>query len=191
MPYGTGFDLLEKIKPITFEVIFITAYNQYAIKAFKYNTIDYLLKPIDEDELISAVARAQDRIFNKTKNNDLLSFLANHKYKESTTKIGLPTQEGFVFINTESIIRCEADGAYSYVYCDQGKNLVVSKNLKELEAILDENLFCRVHHSHIINIDCVKKYTRGKGGEIEMEDGSIIQVSARKRSYFLEKYKLK
>ncbi len=189
MPYGNGFDLLERFNPISFEVIFITAYSQYALKAFKYNSIDYLLKPIDENELVQAVARAEKRIESSSINANLQEFIRGIKLY-TPVKIGLPTQEGFVFINPESIIRCEADGAYSNIHYGDGKKLMVSKNLRELESLLSDAIFCRVHHSYIVNLNRVKKYLRGKGGEIEMEDGSLIPVSVRKKSDFLNHYNL-
>lgn len=189
MPYGSGFDLLERLKTISFEVIFVTAYNQYALKAFKYNSVDYLLKPIDEQDLVNAVKRAEDRIRNKVSNEHLQQFLKSFK-TASLQKVGLPTHEGYVFIDPSGIIRCEADGAYTNIFYGINNKLMVSKNLKEMEPLLDANIFCRVHHSHIVNLNFVKKYFRGKGGEVEMEDGSIIQVSARKKSDFLEKYNL-
>lgn len=189
MPYGSGFDMLERLRTISFEVIFVTAYNQYALKAFKYNSVDYLLKPIDEQDLVNAVKRAEDRIRNKVSNDNLQQFLKRFR-ATSLQKVGLPTHEGYVFIDPSEIVRCEADGAYTNIHYGQNNKLMVSKNLKEMEPLLDENIFCRVHHSHIVNLNFVKKYYRGKGGEVEMEDGSIIQVSARKKSDFLEKYNL-
>jgi two-component system LytT family response regulator len=190
MPYGNGFDLLDQLKPLTFEVIFITAFNHYAIQAFKYNSIDYLLKPIDEIDLKRAIERAEERIRNKSLNENLLNFLKELKQQSAPNKIGLPTQDGYLFIYPEKIIRCEADGAYTFIYHSENEKLIVSKSLKEFESMLDPAIFCRVHHSHIININFVKKYQRGKGGYLELEDGSHIEVSARKKNDFLDKYKI-
>lgn len=187
MPYGNGFDLLEKLSPLTFEVIFVTAFHQYAIQAFKYNSIDYLLKPIIEADLKKAVERAEERIRSKSFNAALHKFVFNN---HSSNKIGLPTAEGYIFICANEIVRCKADGSYTEVHLQNKSKHIISKNLKELEAMLDSPFFCRVHHSHMVNINFVKKYYRGKGGYLELEDGTSIEVSARKKNYFLDMFKL-
>ncbi|MES2730589.1 MAG: LytTR family DNA-binding domain-containing protein [Bacteroidota bacterium] len=192
---GTGFDLLDQLQPIGFEVIFITAFHHYAIQAFKYNSIDYLLKPIDEDELVQAVERAQNRIRNRVVNENLLAFLKTLASPSPLSparpaKVGFPTLEGYVFLFPHQIIRCEASGAYTFIYCTGNEKLVISKSLKEIESLLDQNVFCRVHHSQLINLSFVKKYHRGKGGYLELEDGTYVEVSARKKNDFLERCKL-
>jgi two-component system LytT family response regulator len=187
---GNGFDLLEQLTPLAFEVIFITASNEYALKAFKYNAVDYLLKPVIQTELVHAVQRAEARIRNRSSGLSGNEFSTGSKALGTASKIGLPIQDGFVFLDPKEITRCEASGAYSTIYYGQGKKLLLSKNLKELEVLLHHRIFCRVHHSCIINLDKVNKYFRGKGGEIEMEDGSVVAVSARKKKNFLDKYSL-
>jgi two-component system LytT family response regulator len=187
---GNGFDLLERLSPLAFEVIFITASNEYALKAFKYNAVDYLLKPVIEAELIHAVQRAAARTHTRSSGFPGNESPTVDKATGAASKICLPIQDGFVFLDPKEITWCEANGAYSTIYYGQGKKLLLSKSLKELEALLNHRMFCRVHHSCIINLDKVNKYFRGKGGEIEMEDGSVVPVSVRKKKSFLDNYSL-
>jgi two-component system, LytTR family, response regulator len=189
MPYGNAFDLLDKLLPISFEVIFITAFNDYAIKAFKYAALDYLLKPVNIEELKAAVNRAEERLRHKNVNGRINLLLDNMR-SESTglQKIGLPTTEGLLFEDIDTITHLEADGSYTKVFINGGKPLLVSKNLKEYEDILPPALFCRVHHSHIVNLRYVKKYYKGRGGYIELQDGTSIEVSARKKDEFFDRF---
>ncbi len=180
MPYMNGFSLLEAIFPITFEVIFVTAFENYALKAFRYNALDYLVKPISIEELRNAVDKAIQRVF--IKKNNLL---------KNTLKIGkicLPIQEGIWFANVEDIVRCEADGKYTWFYFQLQDRRLVCRNLKEYEELLPEDTFFRVHHAHLVNLKYVQKYIKGRSGLIEMQDGSQVELSARKRDLFLTRF---
>ncbi len=189
MPYGNAFDLLDKLMPVSFEIVFITAFNEYAIKAFKYTAMDYLLKPVNITELKAAVEKVADRLQQKNINHRLSSLLENIRPENTNLqKIGLPTTEGLYFENVSNITHLEAEGSYTRVFIKGQKNILVSKNLKEYEDILPTAIFCRVHHSYIINLNYVKKYFKGRGGYVEMDDGSTIEVSARKKEEFFDRF---
>lgn len=189
MPYGNAFDLLDKLMPIDFEVIFITAFDTYTLKAFKYSALDYLLKPVDIQDLKAAVKRAVERMAGKNINLQLANLLGNLKNTQpSLQKIALPAIDGIMFVNVTEIIRFEANGSYTDVHIDTVEKITVSKNIKEYEDILPPSIFCRVHNSHIINLNRVKKYHKGRGGYLVMDDGTSIEVSIRRRDEFLAKF---
>ncbi len=187
MPYGNAFDLLDKCNPINFEVIFITAFNQYAIKAFKYAAADYVLKPVNIGELQQAVEKVATNINNKQVNNRILHLLTNLKTENTTQqKIALPTSEGLLFEDISQISHLEAVGSYTKIYFKGNRKEIVTKNLKEFEDLLPSTIFFRIHHSFIVNINFIKKYHKGRGGYIEMQDGTNIEVAVRKKNAFLE-----
>lgn len=182
-----AFDLLGKFNEIDFEIIFITAYNDFAIKAIKFSAIDYLLKPINIEQLVNAVKKATKRIDEKSTLNHFRYFAENLKQKEHINKIALPTLEGFIFVETNNIVRCLASGSYTEFHFNNRKPILVSKGLKDYEELLEGNHFIRVHHSHLINLNHVSEYHKGKSSYITMSDGSSVEVSVRKREEFLEK----
>jgi two-component system LytT family response regulator len=191
MPFGNGFDLLDRLSSITFEIIFVTAFNEYAIKAIKYAALDYILKPVNITELKNAVAKAVTRLNEKEINKRIAAMLENLKPEnQNAQKIGLSTQEGIVFENLNNIIRLEAVGGYTSVEIINKPRIIVSRHLKEFEEILPVSNFFRIHNSHIINVNYLKKYFKGRGGYVEMEDGAKIEVSTRKKDAFLEKFRL-
>jgi two-component system LytT family response regulator len=182
----TGFDLLTKLKEINFEVIFTTAYTEYAIKAFKFSAIDYLLKPIDIDELIKAVAKVEKRVTNNMTSR--LTELVQNLKRESPEnfKIALPTLEGLVFVNVKDIIYCEASSNYTKIYTSDEKYLV-SKTLKEYDELLSDHNFFRIHNSYLININSIKKYVKGEGGYVVLNNNVSLDVSKRKKEAFLNR----
>ena len=189
MPFGNAFDLLDKLAPVNFQVIFVTAFDNYALKAFRYYALDYLLKPVDIEELKIAVKKAAERVKEKNMSQKLDVFLQTIKPgKPALQKVGLPTNDGLVFTNIEDIVRCEASGSYTIIYLQDKQKFIVSKSLKEYEDLLPEETFCRIHHSHIVNLAFVKKYFKGRGGYIEMMDNTTIEVATRKRDEFLSKF---
>ena len=189
MPYGNGFDLLNALMPIDFEVIFITAFDKYVLQALKYSALDYLLKPINIDELKGAVQNAELRIRKNSINQQLINLLDNFKKQESgLKKIAIPTADGFDFVLIDDIIRCEALGAYTKIHTNDSKKIIVSKSLKDYEIILPEDIFFRIHNSHLINLNYIKKYNRGRGGIVELDDGSIIEVAIRRKDEFLKRF---
>jgi two-component system LytT family response regulator len=190
MPYGNAFTLLDKLQPVSFEIIFITAFNDYAIRAFKYSALDYLLKPVNIEELIKAVEKSIGRIEQKSINTRVASLLTNIKSNKEyqLDKIGLPTREGYHFESLDRIMFMEAEGSYTNVYMTENRRETVSRTLNYFDEILPSSTFCRVHHSHIINLKYVKRYFKGRGGYVEMDNGSMIEISARKKDDFLNKF---
>ena len=190
MPMGNGFELLEKFDTIDFETIFITAFNHYAVQAFKFSAIDYLLKPADTDELINAVDKAQEKIVQSNINARVQTLLTNIKTKNlGRKKISIYTMDTILFEEIDDIMHLQSDGNYTHIFLRNNKKETVSKPIKEFEDLLPETIFCRIHHSHIININYIKKYHKGRGGYVEMDDNTSIEVSSRKRDSFLEMLK--
>lgn len=191
MPYGNAFDLLDRLKPVTFEVIFVTAFNEYSLKAFRYSALDYLLKPVNIEELQIAVNKAVERLRSRQLQSQLDLLLHNlSKPDPSVQKLALPSKEGLVFIVVGEILRCEANGAYTYFHMQNGEKIVSAKNIKEYEELLPDKLFFRVHNSHLINLNCIQKYHRGRGGFVEMKDGVHIEVATRRKDEFLARFNL-
>jgi two-component system LytT family response regulator len=178
--------------PIDFEIIFITAFDAYTLKAFKYSALDYLLKPVSIDELKMAVQKAKDRIRAKNINVQLQNLMFNiNRPNSSLQKIALPNNDGLVFVQLSEIIRFEAKGGYTYVHANDNQKYVSSRIIKEYEEILPPDLFFRIHNSHIINLNFVKKYHRGRGGLIEMSDNVLIEVATRRKDEFLARFGIK
>lgn len=185
MPTGSGFDVLEGLPERNFNVIFVTAYNQYAIKAFKYSAIDYLLKPVDIDELINAINKIENtKDLKHQVETKIDTLLENIKYNKPE-KIALSTSESIEFVKICDIVQIQAEGSYSTLRFLDQTELVVSKNLGEFESLLEDHPFYRPHQSHLINLKHVKKITR-LGNEIIMDDGSVAYLSRRKKNQFLE-----
>jgi two-component system, LytTR family, response regulator len=183
---GNSFQLLDKIGELSFQVIFITAYNNYAIKAFKYNAIDYLLKPIDTVELQKAVNKVQQRLNESSGNSNLVELLKFMKVNDKPQKIGISVHDGVVFVNTDDIMKVEAKGSYCILHLTNNKSITTTQSIGDVENLLLFKIFIRVHNSWIINTNFLKKYYRGKNGYMEMEDGSTVQVSIRKKGDFLD-----
>ncbi len=183
MQDGTGFDLLAKIDRSKFHVIFISAYDRFAITAIKFSAVDYLLKPVESIDLGLALDKVEktkltDEVQNK------LDLLLNNVNK--IEKIALPSLNGIEFVRIENIVRCESDNNYTNFYLTSREKIVVSKTLKEFEDMLESKGFFRTHKSHIINLTFLKKYIKGEGGIAVMEDSSEITVSRRRKEEFLE-----
>ncbi len=187
MPDGSGFRLLEELDEINFEIIFTTAFDQFAIKAIKYSALDYLLKPIDPEELANALKKVEQKISKQEVNQNIQVLLDNIKNKDADPhKIVLSTSEKIHVIDTDQILRCESDNYYTNFFLTNGKQILVSKTLKENEQMLDGHNFIRPHKSHLVNVKYIKGYLRSDGGYIEMTDGSKIPVSRRKREKIVE-----
>jgi len=187
MPNGTGFEMLQQFSEINFEVIFATGFDKYALKAFKFSALDYLMKPVVADELITAVTRFENRK-NKTDSNVQLNLLLSNlkNIKGGIHKIAIPSTDGLLLLEIKEIVRLEADRNYTIFFTMNGKH-TVSKSLGEYEELLSENNFFRIHQSHLINLNHAKKYVRGEGGYVVMNDDTSIPVSARKKHDVLEK----
>ncbi len=184
---GTGFEILENVDRFDFEVIFTTAFENYAIRAIKFSAIDYLLKPIDISELREAVEKARQRREVNSRNNKLWNLVQNfNRQKDEQKIITLSTMDGFEFIEIADITKLEAGGAYTTFFIKPNRKLLVSKNLKEYETLLSDYNFYRVHHSCLINLNEVEKYVKSEGGYIILKDGSTASISQRKKERFLE-----
>jgi two-component system LytT family response regulator len=188
MPFGNGFDLLNELMPVDFEVIFVTAFDKYLLQALKYSALDFLLKPVNIEELKNAVKNAAAHIQKNSINQQLQVLLDNFKKESGLKKIAIPTSGGFDFISISDIVRCEAMGSYTKIYISNSKNVLVSKPLKDYENLLPEDIFFRIHNSHLINLNYIKKYSRGSGGSVELDDGSIIEVATRRKEEFLKRF---
>jgi two-component system LytT family response regulator len=178
MPLITGFELLEKFPNHSFDVIFITAYDHYAIKAIKFSALDYLLKPIDADELKLAVEKFLLKKNNASNKPLYDNLFYNLHQPETDYRLAVATLDGTFFYNPTEIIRCEAVGNYTRLYIKDKKNIIASRTLKEYEDILSDQQFLRVHRTHLVNIQYISSYTRDH--ELKMKDGSIVTISRRK-----------
>lgn len=177
-----GFDLLKKVGSIDFDVIFVTAYDKYAVKAFKFSALDYLLKPIDIDELKNAIHKVEEKKSSKSSDDKFDVFLQNQKFINSAAqKIALPTSDGLIFIQVSDVIRCESDDNYTNFILRDGKKILVSRTIKEFEELLADFNFFRIHQSYLINMEEVVKFVRDEGGYIVMSDNSKIPISRRKK----------
>ena len=193
MPYGNAFDLLEKFDAVFFETIFVTAYSNYAVKAINYSASHYLLKPIDIDELTIATTRVREKIIKKAQNEASINtkiLLENiHITNSQLKKIVLPVLDGFEVVEVQEIIRCRANDNFTDFHLKNGSRKVICRTLKYYEEILSELGFLRVHKSHMINMQYVKAYKKGKGGHVEMNDGSFVDISASRKQAFLDHFK--
>jgi two-component system, LytTR family, response regulator len=187
MPMMNGFEVLEQFSDIPFAVIFTTSYDQYAIKAFKYSALDYLLKPIDPEELVAAVQKViTKRNLPFAEQFDIL--LKQIKQKGAGfEKIAVPTIEGFELVRADQIIRCDADDNYTHLYLKDNRKIVACRMLKEMEELTQEfGFFVRVHNSHLVNMNEVVKYVRGDGGYLLMSDGSTVGISKSRRDALIK-----
>lgn len=184
---GSGFDILRRIPDFEGEIIFVTAFSQYAIKSFKFSAIDYLLKPIDIDDLVMAVERARKRIQKTDQGQNLAQFLTNLVEKDrKSRKIGLPVQSGVHFYPLEEIVRLQSQSNYTTFYLTSGREILVSKTLKEYEELLSDQGFARVHQSHIINLEHITQYIKSDGGYLLLSDHSNVPISKNYKEQFLE-----
>ena len=184
MPGMSGFELLERLSPVLFNVIFVSAFDRYAIKAIRFSALDYLLKPVNVDELMRAVARVRERKSGSV--YPMQSVLHNTAMNpHSMEQIAVPSSEGIEFFSIKDIIFCEADSCYTRVRLTGNQEKLVTRVLKDFEDFLSESGFCRVHNSYLINLRHVKRYVRGEGGHVVLTDGHEVDVSRRRKDEFL------
>ena len=192
MPFGTGFDLLKRLSKIDFEVIFVTGFDHYALKAIKYHALDYLLKPVDIDELIEAVKKV-DQLLSKKIDTERLDLLLKNLQdsNQEQQQIAITRQDGREFIPVKNIVRCLADGSCTWFFLDDGRKLLSSKNLGEYEKILPkpngqfQNRFFRIHYSHLVNLSYIQKFNR-KEKFVELKTGDQIAIAQRRGTPFSE-----
>ncbi len=190
MPYGNGFDLLEKFENITFEVVFVTAFSHYAIKALNLCASYYILKPVDIDELILAVNKIKEKKVKTTAEPSHTKVLIENlkSINKQSKKVILPVMEGFEIIHVSDIVRCEANDNFTSFHLTNGKKMLICRTLKFYEECLSDFDFVRIHKSHLINLQYVTKYNKGKGGFVTMSDGSQVDVSPNKREEFIGRF---
>lgn len=187
MPVMNGFLLLQRLQFKNFELIFTTAYDHYAIKAIRYSALDYLVKPIEIEELQSAVQRAEEKRKVYTSNQRLELLLENLLPEHAKNqKIAVPHADGLQFIKVSDIVYLEANVNYTHIFLKDGHKVVISRTLKEFEDLLPSPNFLRIHHSFIINRESVEKYIRGEGGQVVLSNGAVLEISRRKKAEFLK-----
>jgi two-component system, LytTR family, response regulator len=186
MPHGTGFDLLTYFPKKDFDVVFITAFNHYAIKAIKFSAVDYILKPININEFIEAANKVTEKRSDVAfRDNENFEVLLENIRSSHPTRLVIPTSDGKEYLNPNDIIRIEADRSYSWFFINDKRKILVSRHLKEFQDLLNDRNFFRPHNSHLINLDFVKKYVRHDGGYIEMADASQVPISRNRKDLFL------
>jgi len=190
MPGKSGLDLLTEIPEKDFEVIFVTAHNEYMLQALQYSAADYLLKPVDEDRLIEAVQRVEKKMQAGRKEwTETLMHNLSKTGNPSEMRLCLPTLKGFIVVKLDDIIYCEAERSYTIFHLEGKRTVMVSKSLIEYDNLLQDTQFIRIHKSFLINLHHVKEYQRGEGGLVIMTDNAEIEVSRRKKEFFMNKMK--
>ena len=189
MPHMNGFDFLEQVPKLDFDIVFTTAYNKFALKAFKYSALNYLLKPIDPEDLVKTVERVKDKIATPSMEQIqvLMEGLRNER-KATPERVALSTGDGLVFVRTEDILYCQAESNYTRVALKSGQKLLISKTLKDIDDTLSLQDFFRVHNSFLININQIVKFVRGDGGYILMPDDMHITISRSRREEFFDMF---
>ena len=191
MPFGNAFDLLDEYDTIPFETIFVTAFSNYALQAINLSSCSYLLKPVDIDELIEAVKKAEETIIQQSTFKTANILLENLSIEnKQLKKIVLPTMEGFDVIQLKDVIHCQANDNLTDFYLRNGNKKTVCKTLKFFEDTLSDFDFLRVHKSHLININYVESYHKGKVGDIKLSNGSVVPLSVNKKESFVKKFSL-
>jgi two-component system LytT family response regulator len=186
MPGMSGFDLLQQLAPVNFQVIFVTSYDQYAVKAFKFSALDYLLKPLNPEELIQAVNKVTDKSSATNITHRFESLLNNIHFKAGKIeKVAIPTHDGIDFFNTDDIIYCQAEGSYTTLFMVNHRKELVARTLKDFENLLSSSGFLRVHNSSLISLKHVQKYIKGEGGYVILTEGHHADISRRKKDEFL------
>lgn len=188
MNQGNAFDLLNRLETIPFHIIFVTAFDNHALRAFKYNAIDYLLKPVNISELRSAVKKISGKCTETNMLEQVQNLLENLRgTNQGERKMAVSTVNGLSFICLNDVIRLEACGSYTVIHLQDKTKISATIPIKEYEELLPEALFFRIHHSHIINLNKIKSYQKGRGGYVTMDDGSFIEVASRRRESFMQR----
>lgn len=185
MPGMSGFEMLRKLEPINFDIIFVTAYDKYAIRAFRFAAVDYLLKPVTGAYLKEAIGRITDRHAREHQQMSVETLMHNLRGGMKTPRIALPSGRGMDFVNISDILYCTAESNYTHVQMSDGKKYILSKTLKDFEELLDQLDFFRIHQSYLVNLQQIARYLRDDGGYVVMPDGHKIPIAKRRRDEFM------
>ena len=189
MPYGNAFDLLEQIEDITFDTIFVTAYSHYAVKALNFSASYYILKPIDIDELIAAVEKVKENKARMSQAFHTRILIDNIRTMNAQRqKVVLPVLDGFEVVEVRDVIRCQANGNFTDFFLANGGKKMICRTLKFYEEILSDLVFMRVHKSHLINLDYITGYKKGRGGQVMMQNGDVVDVSPNRKQDLLDRF---
>ncbi|MBS1746657.1 MAG: response regulator transcription factor [Bacteroidetes bacterium] len=183
---GNAFHILDLLQPICFDVVFITAYDNYMLQAIKYSALDYLFKPVNIQELIAAIHKSSNKLIKQKTFKQVQVLLQNISKPKALSSLALPNATGLQFITIQNIVKCEAMGSYTNIFTSDGKSVIASRTLKEFEEILPHENFFRTHHSFIINLNFIARYHKGNGGYIEMIDNSQVPLAARRKNDFIK-----
>jgi two-component system LytT family response regulator len=186
MPELNGFQLLEQLEDISFSVVFVTAYNEFALKAFKFSALDYLLKPVDTPDLLAAVAKAERLQRLDRRQLDLLK--GQHQSGQYPQKLAVPHQAGILFVELKDIVYCESDSNYTKIILANGKHYLLSKTLREVQDFLEERNFLRVHRQYLVNLDHIKMYMKGEGNYLVMSNEASVPVGRSQKDRLLERF---
>lgn len=189
MPGKNGFDLIHLLKPVTFEIIFVTAFEHYATKAFRYSAIDYLLKPVNINDLREAIEKASQNILNKTMGSRLENYFDITNRKQA--KIAIPVNDSYNFYNYDDIVCLSAIDSYTQIHLANGTKIISSSSLKYFSELLPADQFCRIHHAHLANLKHAVKYSGHRSGTLQLTNGLALEVSQRKRSELLKRFENK
>ena len=187
MPDGKGFDVLKQLESRAFSIIFVTAYDHYALDAFRFSAVDYLLKPIDPQHLIESIHKVKEQQSSGSDQIDLLLDMVQNKRPE---KLALPSSKGITMVAIADIIHCESDNNYTTFFLTNGKKILVTRTIKEYDGLLAPHGFCRIHQSHLVNLGFIQEYVRGDGGYVILNNGYHIDVSRRKKDQLLAQLSL-
>ena len=191
MPWMNGFEMLELLGDVSFSIIFTTAHDEFAAKAFRISAIDYLLKPIDADDLKAAVQKVEKKMDQGSSLKHISNLLRNIKQPSGDQKIALPQREGYEFVEVSSILYCQAEGAYTKVFLDNKKTMLISRTLGDVEELLPPDLFQRIHHSSLVNVSYISQFLRTDGGYVVLKNGEKLSVSKAKKELLMARLGLK
>ena len=191
MPWMNGFEMLELLSDVTFSIIFTTAHDEFAAKAFRISAVDYLLKPIDAGDLKIAVQKVEKKMDEGSSLKHISNLLRNIKQPSADQKIALPQREGYEFVEVSSILYCQAEGAYTKVLLDNKKSMLISRTLGDVEELLPPDLFQRIHHSSLVNVSYISQFLRTDGGYVVLKNGEKLSVSKAKKEMLMARLGLK
>ncbi|MBK9531878.1 MAG: response regulator transcription factor [Chitinophagaceae bacterium] len=191
MPWMNGFEMLEVSGDIHFSIIFTTAHDEFAAKAFRISAVDYLLKPIDANDLKAAVQKVEKKMDEGSSLNHISNLLRNMRQPSSGQKIALPQREGYEFVDISSIIYCTAEGAYTKIFIEEKKPMLVSRTLGDVEELLSPEIFQRIHHSTVVNVAYISQFLRTDGGSVVLKNGEKLSVSKAKKEMLMARLGLK